>query len=105
MPRPTALAPKDLETIREAASMGLLSDSFKHKHVVFTGTLSLRREDLASIVKMTGGRIDADVSSVTNYLVHGDTGPHGVTAKMQEAARRGVHVITEAEFVNMLSVV
>lgn len=103
--RPAALSTDDLETLKEAADMGLLSDKLRGKHVVLTGALSLRREDIATIIKLVGGHIDASVAVMTNLVVEGDNGGRSRTVKLVEAAKRGVEVISEAEFVELLSVV
>lgn len=102
--RPAPLSTDDLETLKEAANMGLLSDSLRGKHVVLTGALSLRREDISTIIKLVGGHVDASVAAMTNIVVEGDTGARVRTSKLEEAAKRGIMVISESDFVEMLSV-
>lgn len=100
--RPVALAERDLEVLKEAVAMGLLSQAFKSKHVVLTGTLSLRRDDVAVLIKATGGHVDGAIGSMTHFLVMGDTGRAGYTIKQREAESRGVKVLTESEFVELM---
>lgn len=103
--RPAALEQDQLDTLREAAEMGLLSDSLRGKHVVLTGQMSLRRADIEFVIKLAGGRIDAATCSKTNLVVVGNTGDHGQTSKIQAAAARKIDIISEHELVLMLSVV
>lgn len=103
--RPDALTGEQLGTLKQAAQMGLLSDHLKGKHVVLTGTMSLRRNDMEFLIKLVGGKVDAATGALTNLVVVGDTGMHGRTSKLQEAASRGVAIVSESDLVHMLSVV
>lgn len=66
---------------------------------VFTGTLrGLSREEAARRVRAAGGKVQADVSRTTTYVVAGEGGGR----KRDEAKRLGVPVLAEDEFLRML---
>ncbi|MDT4328859.1 BRCT domain-containing protein [Methylomonas sp. MS20] len=71
------------------------------KTLVFTGTLhSGSRDDLAKQAKAKGAKVGSSVSAKTDYLVAGDN----VGANKTAAARdKGVTVIDEAEFLQLLN--
>ena len=75
-------------------------DRFNGKIFVFTGTLSsMTREQAWDKVKALGGNVSNSVSSKTGYLVAGDkTG-----SKLQKAEKLGVTILSEQEFLNMIS--
>ncbi|WP_331710119.1 BRCT domain-containing protein, partial [Methylomonas koyamae] len=81
------------------------ADSSAHplsgKTLVFTGTLhSGSRDDLAKQAKAKGAKVGSSVSAKTDYLVAGDN----VGANKTAAARdKGVTVIDEAEFLQLLN--
>ena len=69
------------------------------KTFVFTGTLtSCTRRDATARIEQLGGRVAADVSSRTDYLVVG-TNPGG---KLQRARQLGVAILREEEFERLL---
>ncbi len=70
---------------------------FTGKTLVFTGTISLAREDAKRIVEAAGGKVSGSVSRMTDYVVAGeDPG-----SKLGKARELGVKVINEAEFREM----
>jgi DNA ligase (NAD+) len=71
------------------------------KTLVFTGTLhSGSRDELSKQAKAKGAKVGGSVSAKTDYLVAGDN----VGANKINAARdKGVSVISEQEFLNLLS--
>lgn len=69
---------------------------------VITGTLSVLRADKEALISRNGGYIDKKVGRRTTYLVVGDTGRHGRTTKIQDAANMGVHIINEEELDKMI---
>lgn len=72
----------------------------KGKIFVFTGTLnSLRRDGAKSKVKALGGRVASAVSSQVDFVVLGES----PGSKLQEAKKRGIKIINEAQFLKMLS--
>lgn len=67
---------------------------------VFTGTLpTLEREVAQQMVRDNGGDVSNSVSKKTSFVVAGDE----AGSKLDKARELGVKVITEAEFLNMLS--
>ncbi|HET6203128.1 MAG TPA: NAD-dependent DNA ligase LigA [Planctomycetota bacterium] len=72
---------------------------FAGKSFVFTGALSMPREEAASLVEAEGARVSDSVSSKTSYVVAGaDAG-----SKAEKARRLGVPVLTEEEFRSLLA--
>jgi DNA ligase (NAD+) len=71
------------------------------KTLVFTGTLhSGSRDELSKQAKAKGAKVGSSVSAKTNYLVAGDN----VGAnKINAAQDKGVTVISEAEFLQLLN--
>ena len=71
------------------------------KSLVFTGTLqSGSRDDLSRQAKRCGAKVGSSVSAKTDYLVAGeDVGAN----KLKAAAEKGVRVISEAEFMQLLN--
>lgn len=67
---------------------------------VLTGTLpTLGREEASQLIKEHGGRVAGSVSKKTTYLLAGD----GAGDKMNKAQALGVKVLTEVEFLDMIS--
>ena len=58
------------------------------------------RDDLKKTIELNGGKIVSSVSSKTNFLVAGDKmGP----SKRTKAEKHGVKIISEADFIEMIS--
>ena len=74
--------------------------SMRGKTLVFTGELrSYTRAAAKSLVEARGGRVTASVSRSTSYVVAGvDAG-----SKLDQARKLGVPVLTEDEFIALLS--
>jgi len=69
------------------------------KRFVFTGALgAFTRAEATARVKQLGGTVASSVSSRTDYVVAGAR----PGSKLDDARRRGVRVLTEAEFAKML---
>jgi DNA ligase (NAD+) len=83
------------ETV-EPKSNALAGQSF-----VISGTFSrFSREELKEMVEQHGGKILSGVSAKTNYLIAGDKmGP----AKLATAEKLGVTIISETDFINLVS--
>ena len=71
------------------------------KTLVFTGTLhSGSRDELSKQAKAKGAKVGSSVSAKTNFLVAGD---NVGTNKINAAQDKGVTVISEAEFLQLLN--
>jgi DNA ligase (NAD+) len=66
---------------------------------VFTGELDRwTREEVQRFVEQLGGRATSSVSGQTDYVVAGP----GAGSKLDEAQERGVPVLDEKEFINLV---
>ncbi len=73
---------------------------FSGKSVVFTGTLeSLTREKASEEVLKRGGKVSGSVSKKTDYVVAGSE----AGSKLEKAQKLGVRILSEAEFLSLLS--
>ena len=77
------------------------SDVLGGKSFVISGTFSLfSREELQDKIKANGGKLLSSVSAKTDFLVAGENmGP----AKLEKAQKLGVQIVSEQEFIQMLS--
>lgn len=73
---------------------------------VFTGLLSISRDDAEAMVKSKGGRVMSSVSGKTDYLVAGRTLEDGRPVqegrKHLMATEKGVEIIDEAKFMQIV---
>ncbi|MBL7773098.1 MAG: NAD-dependent DNA ligase LigA [Chitinophagaceae bacterium] len=68
------------------------------KTFLFTGTLTMKRNEAEAMVELEGGSILGSVSSKLNYLVVGED----AGSKLEKAKKLGsVHILSEAEFLQM----
>jgi len=74
------------------------SDSLKGKSFCVTGTLSVSRSDIQTMIKENGGIVSSSISSKTNYLISGVGGG----SKLSKAEKLGVKIISENQFNSML---
>ena len=83
-------------TVAARAAGAAVADSpfFSGKTFVFTGTLSITRDEAAARVKALGGKVSSSISSKTDFLVAGDK----AGSKLKKAESLGVKVLTEQEF-------
>jgi NAD-dependent DNA ligase len=96
------LSREDIEGIRKAAAEGLVGAGIKRRHIVFTGKMSMRREDMQALARACGAYVEDSVRSYRNgILVTGDTGIHGKTSKMRTAENQGWTIVSEEQFVEM----
>ena len=79
----------------------LLSSIFIGKTLVVSGTfLVFSREELKQLIEKNGGKLGSSVSSKTDYLVAGaNMGP----AKLKTANDNGVVILSEDDFIKMIS--
>ena len=77
------------------------SDKLKGLTIVISGTFSKHsRDEYKAKIEQHGGKNSGSVSGKTNYILAGDNmGP----AKLEKAAKLGVKIIHEEEFLSMLN--
>ena len=84
---------KEVELAEETVRKVLEGKTF-----VFTGRISMPREEAKSIVERFGGRVASSVSKRTDYVVAGEE----AGSKLERAEKLGVKVIDEEEFREMV---
>ena len=94
-----------IETLR-AAGVNMDSreapagDTLTGKIFVLTGTLErFTREEAASKIEALGGKVSGSVSKKTSYVLAGEA----AGSKLKKAVELGVPILSEAEFLKMLS--
>lgn len=77
------------------------SDKLKGLTIVISGTFSKHsRDEYKAMIEQHGGKNSGSVSGKTNYILAGENmGP----AKLEKAAKLGVKIIHEEEFLSMLN--
>lgn len=77
------------------------SDKLKGLTIVISGTFSKHsRDEYKAMIEQHGGKNSGSVSGKTNYILAGENmGP----AKLEKAAKLGVRIIHEEEFLSMLN--
>ncbi|MCW4468926.1 NAD-dependent DNA ligase LigA [Flavobacterium sp. MFBS3-15] len=87
-----------LETTGGSTSV---SDMLSGKIFVVSGVFSkFSRDDLKKAIEDNGGKVGSSISSKTDYVVAGDNmGP----AKLEKANQLGVKIISEEEFIDLVS--
>ena len=77
--------------------------SLSGKTFVITGNLNRykNRDELVSVIESMGGKVSDSVSSKTNYLINNNV--NSSSSKNVKAKKLGVPIITEEEFINMIS--
>jgi DNA ligase (NAD+) len=76
-------------------------ETLSGKTFVLTGTMSLPRSEIETLIKQNGGKVSGSVSSKTSFLVAapGETG----TTKYQKATQLGIPIISESQLMEMLA--
>jgi NAD-dependent DNA ligase len=92
----------EVQLLRQAGEAGLLKMQ-RYKRFSLTGKLSMLRRDMISLIQAVGASYDEHPRWGTDYLIVGDTSVHGRTQKMREAESRGTKIISESDFVRMIS--
>lgn len=74
-----------------------------NKTFVITGSLKRykNRDELVNIIEQLGGKVSGSVSSKTNYLINNDV--TSTSGKNKKAHDLGILIISEADFVQMIS--
>ncbi len=77
------------------------SDTLTGKHIVISGSFALHSRDaLKEMIEVHGGRNQSAVAANTDYLLAGDKiGP----AKLSKAKKLGIAIISEEQFLAMIS--
>ncbi|MGM0529747.1 MAG: NAD-dependent DNA ligase LigA [Bacteroidota bacterium] len=104
--------PKNLEIIHKLKRAGVklemeedatetVSSELEGKSIVISGSFNqYSREELKEMIQKHGGKNTSSVSSKTDYLLAGkDIGPK----KLDRAKKNGVRIISEEEFLKMIS--
>ena len=74
--------------------------SFANKVVVVTGTLQhFTRDSITAKLEELGAKVSGSVSKKTDYLIAGEK----AGSKLAKAQQFGVKILTEDDFVNMIS--
>lgn len=68
------------------------------KSFVFTGTMSMEREEAKQKVRSLGGEVSESVSAKTTYLVTGES----AGSKYDKAKKLGVKILDEADFLKLV---
>lgn len=101
--------PKSVELVNRLISYGLKTEfekpessgsAFEGLTFVLTGTLpTLSRSDATEIIEKNGGKTTGSVSKNTTFVLAGDA----AGSKLDKAQKLGIKVITEEEFLSMIS--
>jgi DNA ligase (NAD+) len=77
-----------------------VSNIFEGKQVVISGVFSKSRDEMKKLVEQHGGKMVTSISKNTDFVLAGENmGP----AKMKKARDLGVKLLTEEEFMEMIS--
>lgn len=99
--------PETIQMIEELRALGVepappvqnISDEFKGKTFVLTGTLqNMTRDEASDIIKQMGGKTSSSVSKNTSFVVAGES----AGSKLDKAQKLGVIILTENDFLNMI---
>ena len=80
-----------------------ISVDFSEKIFVITGSLThyKNRDELVSVIESMGGKVSGSVSTKTSYLINNDT--QSSSSKNQKAKQLNIPIISEEDFINMIS--
>jgi DNA ligase (NAD+) len=81
------------------ASVVAVSDVLAGQTLVITGTLSQPREHFEELIRSHGGKVSSSVSKKTGHLLCGEE----AGSKLDKARSLGVSVLSEEQFLAMLS--
>ena len=76
----------------------VLENPFKGKTVVITGTMSISRGDIKTMLENLGAKVASSVSKKTDYVIYGDE----AGSKYDKAIELNVPVLTEDEMNSMI---
>lgn len=88
---------------RESDDNGNIKQMLEGKTFVITGSLRFykNREELVTVIERNGGKVSGSVSAKTNYLINNDTQSN--SSKNKKAHDLGIPIISEGEFVQMIT--
>ncbi|MGN1262819.1 MAG: BRCT domain-containing protein, partial [Prevotella sp.] len=83
------------------AQMTAASDLLKGQTIVISGVFQHHsRDEYKTIIEQNGGKNVGSISAKTSFILAGDNmGP----SKLQKAEKLGIRIVSEDEFLNMLS--
>lgn len=76
----------------------VLENAFKGKTVVITGTMSVSRGDIKTMLENLGAKVASSVSKKTDYVIYGED----AGSKYDKAIELNVAILTEDEMNNMI---
>lgn len=100
--------PETIQMIQELKELGVeptapvqnISDKFKGKTFVLTGTLqNMTRDEASEKIKQMGGKTSSSVSKNTSFVLAGEK----AGSKLDKAQKLGVIILTENDFLNMIN--
>ncbi len=83
----------------QGASVEKVSDIFKDKTFVITGTLSRSRSDFEKEIKARGGKISSSVSKKTSYVLLGEN----PGSKFDKATSLGIIILSELDYNKLIT--
>lgn len=83
----------------KGSSVERVSDKFKGKTFVITGTLSKPRTDFEEEIKSLGGKISSSVSKKTSYVLVGEN----PGSKFDKATSLGVIILNESDYTRLIT--
>lgn len=90
----------DTVALNKALDWGLLK-SLSGKSFCFTGTMSVKRDDLTKLINILGGHVQTSVTKTTDYLiVPAEEFRKG--SKYQAALKWGTAVLNEEDFCDLI---
>ena len=99
--------PETIQMLKDLKELGIepappaenISDKFKGKTFVLTGTLqNMTRDEASEKIKLLGGKTSSSVSKNTSFVVAGEK----AGSKLDKAEKLGVIILTEDDFLNMI---
>lgn len=100
--------PENIKMLEELKSLNVepappiqnVSDKFKGKTFVLTGTLkNMTRDEASEKIKQLGGKTSSSVSKNTSYVIAGEN----AGSKLDKALKLNVIILTEDDFLEMIS--
>ena len=87
--------------IKEEEKIVIQESNITNKKFVFTGEISISRNEAQNLVKRLGGICPSGISKGVDFLVCAD--PDSNTTKLQKASKYGIKIIGGEEFLKMVN--